>query len=344
MSDYILDRARNLSIRHNVSINILDADTLEVVHHHEGHNAATNTLLSGIGRYLSGEAVFNQVGQTLIDYIPSFLSVGTMGLTSQEEDENGLPKDLGPKDNLGGTPEEIDQRRCDGYLQQAPSFYADGYSSTADGVYRAEDNNYRSAIGLGRMYKDRPDPTTCTECELISDSFPRVPISYRSVIPEKESEFPRTIDVVFSGIISMGALKQFREPGKDYIFITEAGLWSTAKYSDSGGSGLLAGYRIAPSGTLNTGLASDREKIKREIIKVGKNQVVQIIWKIQLGAIGDLGELPDFLNQVKWVEWPEQIEPGEDVWAEQPLQPWPGWQGINDTAKHNFGMKWRSFI
>ena len=36
-------------------------------------------------------------------------------------------------------------------------------------------------------------------------------------------------DIVFSSLISTGALKQFREPGKNYIFISEVGLWSYQK-------------------------------------------------------------------------------------------------------------------
>ena len=82
--------------------------------------------------------------------------------------------------------------------------------------------------------------------ELISNVYPRMDISYRDVVPEGESEIPNTIDIVFSAMISTGALAQFREEGKDYVFITEAGLWSKRTWTNGDENGLLAGYRILP--------------------------------------------------------------------------------------------------
>ena len=85
-------------------------------------------------------------------------------------------------------------------------------------------------------------------------------------------------------MISTGALKQFRPEGQDYLFITEAGLWSKRNWNDSGENGLLAGYRIVPPNMKNWDMSiqENRDLLKKSIIKVGKNQVVQVVWKIQL--------------------------------------------------------------
>lgn len=144
-------------------------------------------------------------------------------------------------------------------------------------------------------------------CELISDTFPRCPIGYRDIIPELEAEFPKTIDVVFSAMISTGALAQFREPGRDYIFITEAGLWSEQKYTENGDNGLLAGYRIAPPNKANWDMAAakNRTRLQEEILKVGKNQVVQVIWKIQLGSIDQFEGIESLYPSTESIRWIE---------------------------------------
>lgn len=129
--------------------------------------------------------------------------------------------------------------------------------------------------------------------ELISPSFPRAEISFRDIVQEYEAELPQTVDVVFSAMISTGALAQFRNPEQDYIFITEAGLWSKKHWEDSGANGLLAAYRIAPPNEKNWDMKikENRDLLKKQIIKVNKNQVVQVIWKIQLGSIDQLSDI-----------------------------------------------------
>ena len=59
------------------------------------------------------------------------------------------------------------------------------------------------------VFANRPDPTKTINCELISPSFPRAQISYRDIIPETEAEFPETVDVIYSAMVSVGALNQF---------------------------------------------------------------------------------------------------------------------------------------
>lgn len=260
----ILEIAKNMSIMHNVTIRVLNAITYEVVSEHIGHNQATNTLLTGIAHYLKGDGILNQGSYMLGNYIPRYISLGTMGLNSQESDERGLPIGIGP---LGGS--EADRFKI--YMEQSPGYGADGYDSNK--------NNGRKYLGLGPIYNgDNID------CELISKSFPRAEISYREVIPETKSELPETIDVVYSAMISTGALKQFRSVNKNYIFITEAGLWSKPEWTNSRSNGLLAGYRIIPPDNQNWNMDNkeNRDILKRQIIRVGINQVVQVIWKIQL--------------------------------------------------------------
>ena len=134
---------------------------------------------------------------------------------------------------------------------------------------------------------EQPSLGTTVQLELISPTFPREPISYRDIVPEDESEIPKTIDVVFSAMISTGALAQFRPNEQGYIFITEAGLWSKRTWDRSGENGLLAGYRIAPPNEKNWDMTvpENRDILKRQILKVGRNQVVQVVWKIQVGAV-----------------------------------------------------------
>ena len=359
----ILDIAKHMSIRHNVTFNVYDEITGKLIQHHEGHNAPTNSILTGIAHYLTGDGVLNQGYDMLSNWIPKYISLGTMGLTSQDSDSAGLPIGIGG--SYPATTEEEEIANFNDYLSKCPGYGADGYD--------ANENNHRIYYGLGPTFDDRPyngahleifygtgsqttfnvlytikqDPTkryiTVTvngedmtshisavsghsvtldyapaayalinityqtsetfmyktvDCELTSSAFPRIPISYRSIVPEAEAELPRTIDVVFSAMVSTGALKEFRESGKDYIFITEAGLWSNRSwpldddgYPDysSGSNGLLAGYRIGPVDESMQDMTNpeNREALKSQIIRAGYNQVVQIIWKIQLGSINE---------------------------------------------------------
>ena len=405
MLDSIKAAAKNLRTEHNVSIRVLDSKSGKVISSHIGHNAATNSLLVGIAHYLTGDGVLNQGYHMLNYYIPKYISLGTMGLTNQDEDENGLPAGI-------GVSEGSEEDRFVDYLLQVPGYGADGYDPNL--------NNNREYFGLGPVFADRDTSKIVTEtiqlgdinldgvvnnadilmfadylagnvkltdkqllaadvnqdgeincsdlalitqcvsgeitlgtveyrpsiaptinCELISDSFPRVQISYRDIVPETESEIPQTIDVIFSAMISTGALAQFREPGKDYIFITEAGLWSKKDWESGGDNGLLAGYRIAPPNKQNWAMTAEsvsddyaitylkdqgidtptedqiqsikpeiaqnnRQILKQNIIRVGPNQVVQVIWKIQLGGLEQLGGLSDLYQSgsvLRWVDW-----------------------------------------
>lgn len=405
MLDSIKAAAKNLRTEHNVSIRVLDSKSGKVISSHIGHNAATNSLLVGIAHYLTGDGVLNQGYHMLNYYIPKYISLGTMGLINQDEDENGLPAGI-------GVSEGSEEARFVDYLLQVPGYGADGYDPNL--------NNNREYFGLGPVFVDRDTSKIVTEtiqlgdinldgvvnnadilmfadylagnvkltdkqllaadvnqdgeincsdlalitqcvsgeitlgtveyrpsiaptinCELISDSFPRVQISYRDIVPETESEIPQTIDVIFSAMISTGALAQFREPGKDYIFITEAGLWSKKDWESGGDNGLLAGYRIAPPNKQNWAMTAEsvsddyaitylkdqgidnptedqiqsikpeiaqnnRQILKQNIIRVGPNQVVQVIWKIQLGGLEQLGGLSDLYpsgSVLRWVDW-----------------------------------------
>lgn len=376
--------AKRLDLRHNVSIRVLDDTTGVVVSEHTGHNASTNSLLTGIAHYLTGDGVLGQ-SEVLENWVPQYISLGTMGLINQEEDEYGYPAGIG---NVEGS----ELQRYAEYMKQCPGFGADGYDSNL--------NNNRVFLGLGPMFEDRQSvgeeyllqlgdlnqdgvidqsdlvmlmeyvsgirqldekqllvadvngdnvidnddiialkecidgtrtlgkikyiktaaPTI--NCELISNSYPRAQISYREIVPETQAEYPKTIDVIFSAFVSTGALANFRESGKDYVFITEAGLWSRSDWTDSGDNGLLAGYRITPPDEKNwnmaifdkdTGTYSDtsecaanRELLRKNIIKVGINQVVQVIWKIQIGGIEQLGGIEKLYpveNRLKWIIW-----------------------------------------
>lgn len=270
MSNNIIECAKNIGIKHNVSLRVIDTNNGRIVQSHTGHNAATNSMLTGIAYYLIGNGVLNQGSATLSKYVPKFISLGTMGLRGQDADEYGLPI--------------LDTDACKSYMEHMPGYGADGYDGSL--------NNNRAYFGLGPMFVNRTDTTTVIDCELISNSFPRSAISYRDVIPETEAEMPETIDVVFSAMISTGALAQFRN-GNDYIFISEAGLWSSKNWESSdniGENGLLAAYRIVPpnSDDWDMNVPENREELKRQILRVGKNQVVQVVWKIQLGAIKQL--------------------------------------------------------
>lgn len=376
--------AKRLDLRHNVSIRVLDKTTGDVISEHTGHNASTNSLLTGIAHYLTGDGVLGQ-SEVLENWVPQYISLGTMGLINQEEDEYGYPAGIGDVD---GT----ELQRYAEYMKQCPGFGADGYDSNL--------NNNRIYLGLGPMFEDREatgeeyilqlgdidgdgqvtqadlimlmeyisgirtldekqllvadangdssidnddvvlvkkhidgeivlgtvkyikTSAPAVNCELISENYPRSEITYREIVPETQAEYPKTIDVIFSAFVSTGALSQFRETGKDYVFITEAGLWSRPDWTNSGDNGLLAGYRIAPPDEANwnmaifdkdTGTYSDsdeckanRELLRKNIIKVGINQVVQVIWKIQIGGIEQLGGIEKLYpvdNRLKWIIW-----------------------------------------
>ena len=195
-------------------------------------------------------------------------------------------------------------------------------------------------------------------------------------MPEFSSEIPNTLDVVFSAMITTGALKEFRG-NNDYVYITEAGLWSKPYYSESGDNGLLAGYRIMPSddevlelaleeqfsysdtstftlqqqaisitsvaingtytdnytfdsddntvtimNTLEAGdsiniiyvykntdswknmdIPENRLAVQKSILRIGPNQVAQIVWKIQLGGLEQLNGL----RYLYPTQYPEEV-------------------------------------
>ena len=317
----LIEVARNLGMQHNVTIRVLDAATHDVVSQHVGHNSATNSMLTGIGNYLIGNGIWNQGYTMLGKYVPQYISLGTMGLINQDADISGYPAGIGvisyadrkyaelseadlkvlnkPASDELISAEDDEILRFVDYLEQRPGFGADGYDHNS--------NNNRLHFGLGPIFADRADKATTIDCELISSSFPRSSISFREVVPEIEAEVGETVDVVFSALVSVGALAEFRAPGDDYIFITEAGLWASQDWNDSGANGLLAGYRIAPPSQANWDMriAANRDILRRNIIRVNKNQVVQVVWKIQLGSIDQLVGINNiYPDQVKkyWIE------------------------------------------
>lgn len=326
MDNRIIVPSRHITMNHNVTIVVRDAATMEIKTAHVGHNAATNGLLTGIAHYLTGDGILNQGWHMLSNYVPKYISLGTMGLVNQEEDEFGLPAGI-------GVIEGDELTRFEDYMLQTPGYGADGYDGNL--------NNGRSYLGLGPVFANRQDTSHTINCELISATFPRASISFREIVPEIEAEFPETIDVVFSAMISVGALSQFREEGKNYLFITEAGLWSRQDWVSGGDNGLLAGYRIAPTDRVNWGMTPDsitqeaiddyvskhgeittgdpaevvaaynRNLLKRSIIRVNSNQVVQVIWKIQLGGLEQLIGVEDIYGtsgSLYWYKWDEESQ------------------------------------
>lgn len=283
----VLDIAKNLGVHDNVCIRVIDEITDEVVSEHIGHNAATNTLLTGIGQFLMGEAL-STGAEMLSDWIPQYISLGTMGLSTQDEDEEGLPT------GVGDLSIEDEAERFTKYMEECPGFGSDGYDESL--------MNDRPEPGLGTPFYMLPQPDPLVprvpvNCELISLTFPRSKITFRNCLPESRSEIPKTIDVIFSALVSTGALAQFREPGKNYIFISEVGMWSKPTWIENGLNGMLAGYRMCPPNRSNWDMSipENRKILKENIIRVGVNQIVQVIWKIQLGAI-------------------EQISSGDPIW------------------------------
>ena len=94
----------SLPIKNNVVVNVIDKETNQVVQSYEGHNECTNSLLSGVAHYLVGDGVLNQAqsDSILSAFVPKYISLGTMGLLSQEADANGLPKHIGDTNNPFG--------------------------------------------------------------------------------------------------------------------------------------------------------------------------------------------------------------------------------------------------
>ena len=278
-----------INFRNNVTFNVYDEVTRKLVSSTTGHNRATNSMLIGVAHYLLGDGVKNQSSETLTTWLPQYISLGTMGLRSQECDEDGLPMYLGSVDT------DDDYLACKDYMSKIPGFGADGYDKNQ--------NNGRAYFGLGPTYDDRPDPNKTIDCELIKTSLPRVQISYRELVTETNAELPRTVDVVLSAMISTGALSRYRESDKDYLFITEAGLWCKPTWRDGGDNGLLAGYRIAPSDEDNWDMSDEdnRRILRQSILRVGYNQVLQVIWKIQLGSLPEFSAIT--ISRDKWIDY-----------------------------------------
>jgi hypothetical protein len=346
----------SLPAYNNVMINVIDRATGKIVQSHIGHNECTNSMLIGVAHYLCGDGVLNQAydNSVLSAYVPKYISLGTMGLLSQEADANGYPKYIGDTNN--GEHITIDNyptdkatlgKLYDDYASKRPGFGADGY----DGVL----NNGRQYFGLGRVYTTIDNSI---DCELIAPNFPRAKITHREIVFADKSEQVKTVDLVFSAMVSVGSLAQFRGDN-DYVFITECGLWSdtpqwTLNTVDIEGhkksyysipdfwssdttihsNGLLAGYRMVPTSTssryftkqsvkqagivnpydtqdptletLKTIEQIDAEateiananidELKQSILRVGPNQVVQIVWKIQLG------DVTQFVNKASVVD------------------------------------------
>lgn len=296
MYSNVVKIAKELSIQHNVCMNVIDIKSRKIVSSHVGHNASTNGLLTGMGHYLTGDGILNQGWHMLSSYVPKYISLGTMGLLNQDEDEFGYPAGIGVVDG-------DEETRFKDYLIQCPGYGADGYDVNL--------NNNREYLGLGPMFSDKKSEDT-VNCELITPSYMRTSISYRDIIPETESEIPQTIDVVFSALVPVGNLAKFRPNGKDYIFITEAGLWSRKDWVDGGDNGLLAGYRIAPPNQENWDMSDSANRLilKKNILRVGINQVVQVIWKIQLGSVNQLGGIENLYpstSQLRWIKWDQLL-------------------------------------
>lgn len=332
-----LEIAKRLDLKQNVTIRVIDEATNKVVCEHVGHNAATNSMLTGIAHYLLGDGTLNQGSDMLTSWVPQYISLGTMGLTNQESEtyideeldmEVTVPSGIGttlPAPDNATTEEKTlnEELRFTEYLNQCPGFGADGYDENT--------NNDRKYFGLGLPYDDRPslkkqdfftftsesgrsfrlstipasdimeitiypdgvvnqdthntsinrevlpsdqysisgdtvtinDGWSITEgsriaiiyeisgdeaavCELIDSTSLRSKITYRGMVPEVQSELPGTLDIIYSTFVSLGQLAKYRGD-KDYIYITEAGLWSKPSYTGGGDNGLLAGYRIMPS-------------------------------------------------------------------------------------------------
>ena len=156
----LLDVIKRLDVKQNVTIRIIDEPTGEVVQEHVGHNAATHSMLTGIAHYLMGDGVLNQGSDILSMWVPQYISLGTMGLTSQDSEtitidgeDYIVPAGLGstPPAPESATPEEKelnDILRFEEYINETPGFGADGYDFNT--------NNNRKWFGLGLPYPIRP--------------------------------------------------------------------------------------------------------------------------------------------------------------------------------------------
>ena len=51
----------------------------------------------------------------------------------------------------------------------------------------------------------------------------------------------------------------------------------------------------------------NRRILKQNIIKVKRNQIVQVVWKIQIGGMDQLGGImslyPHYSPTLKWINW-----------------------------------------
>lgn len=397
-------------MKHNVTIRVLDKTTGKVIQEHKGHNTATNTMIEGIGHYLAGAGVLRQGYSMLSDYIPRYISLGTMGLRNQDEDSEGLPAGISGAEYTGDEGEDFTS-----FLNERPGYGSDGY----DVVY----NNNRPYLGLGPAFTSfsinksyyqgniayyngvayvaqedmivdpdtgvynywnpdnnkwavAPESEQPTCYELISPEFPRVDISFRDVVPEYESEHMKTVDVVFSAMISTGALAQFRDSGKDYIFITEAGLWSDKEYRENnvGNNGLVAGYRVAPPSKINWAMKAEdvtresaiiylyergienptdeqieiakryvaednRNILKHQVLRVERDQVVQVIWKIEIGNADSIEEvhmsyIPGDIEQR--LEALERLIESKAIYAENIYVSSNRWSRSSDLADYPY--------
>jgi hypothetical protein len=290
-----LNIARNLGVEYNVTFRVLDESTKKVVSEHVGHNQATNTMMTGIAHYLKGDGILNQGESMLGTFIPRYISLGTMGLLNQDQTENGLPAGIGvTPQQEGESDEDFEVRRYKEYMEQLPGYGADGYSSAQ--------NNGREYFGLGPMFS-----VSAVKCELITPAYPRAPITYRAVLPESESELPETMDIIFSAYISTGSLAKFRG-NNDYLFITEVGMWGSRTYKNTSENGLLAAYRIVPPNSENYDMENpaNRSILQQNILRVGRNQIVQVIWKIQLGSVEQFGGYVEAYRRL--LEYIENLE------------------------------------
>ena len=164
---------RNIGLVHNVTLRVIDERTGKVVASHSGHNNATNSMLTGIGYYLTGQGVLNQGSALLSQFIPKYISLGTMGLMSQNTVQfNGYNSpDIGvisyrksgsttqyityaelsssdreyldvTSSSSRLTEQHVQILRYRDYMDQCPGFGADGYDVNS--------NNGRTLMGLGQ--------------------------------------------------------------------------------------------------------------------------------------------------------------------------------------------------
>lgn len=345
-----MEASKRFQLINNVTLRVLDRGTGRLIQEQKGHNSATSMLLEGIGHYLAGDGIYHQGYSMLHQFTPKYISLGTMGLRNQDEDSEGLPTGISGSTYTGDPVTDYDN-----YMNERPGFGSDGYgaiynnnrpyyglgpaytSYSITGSYKAGSLVYYKGVAYTNdeeiyvnpdtgdlnvwqsdKWKIAADQPTCFE--LITPTFPRQPISFRDVVPEYQAEKPQTIDVIFSAMIPTGAFDEFRDKSKDYIFISEAGLWYQQEFVSGTLNGLLAGYRACPPNSYNqymnpesmpdcaaieylksqgienptdsqiaeakSPLATQNRRLLQEnILRVERNQVVQVIWKIQIGNL-----------------------------------------------------------